>query len=129
MSVPVAKGLDLLVFPVVALIDASHPGARAADVVEHRFGHLESYAQPLEIRRQGSSQIVQAPQRQRFAFALVDYAVQLYLALVITGTARAARCRKYTALARPFLAAGQSVPRQHPCPSFRVDRRSVGWVQ
>src|SRR3546814_20087474 len=29
--------------------------------------HLESYAQPLEIRRQGSSQIVQAPQRQRFA--------------------------------------------------------------
>src|SRR3546814_924179 len=79
MSVPVAKGLDLLVFPVVAFIDASHPGARAADVVAHRFGHLESYAQPLEIRRQGSSQIVQAPKRQRFAFALVDSAVPLYL--------------------------------------------------
>lgn len=58
---PGFEGGALLTLPIVPLVDSGDSAFRAADVVEHRFGHFEAHAKPLQARRDGSTNVMQGP--------------------------------------------------------------------
>lgn len=52
------------------LIDTGDPGARPADMIQHRFGDFKANAQPLKSGSERSAKVVQPPGRNRIAAVL-----------------------------------------------------------
>jgi hypothetical protein len=62
---PRIKCSTLLSCPIVTLIHAGDAATTAADVIQNRFGDLESDAKPLQTGCDGAAQVVHAPESER----------------------------------------------------------------
>ena len=84
MIIPEVERLPLLGLPVMPLIDTGDPGARPADMIQHRFGDFKANAQPLKSGSERSAKIMQPPGSNRIAAILGNHSIKLFLPFVIT---------------------------------------------